>query len=46
MQGEMNFAVDGGCSPLRNVYSINRDYENIVSRLQKLGANSIEPHAS
>jgi UDP-N-acetylglucosamine 1-carboxyvinyltransferase len=27
-----------GTSILRNVYSINRGYENLVSRLQKLGA--------
>ncbi len=32
-----------GRSLLRNVYSINRGYEDIVSRLQKLGA-SIEAH--
>lgn len=32
-----------GRSTLRNVYSINRGYEDIVSRLQKLGA-SIESH--
>lgn len=34
-----------GHSLLRNVYSINRGYEDIVSRLQNLGA-SIETHAS
>ncbi len=28
-----------GTSILRNVYSINRGYENLVERLQKLGAN-------
>jgi UDP-N-acetylglucosamine 1-carboxyvinyltransferase len=33
-----------GRSLLRNVYSINRGYEDIVSRLQQLGA-SIEAHA-
>ena len=33
-----------GRSTLRNVYSINRGYEDIVSRLQKLGA-SIESHS-
>ena len=32
-----------GSSLLRNVYSINRGYEDIVARLQKLGA-SIETH--
>jgi UDP-N-acetylglucosamine 1-carboxyvinyltransferase len=32
-----------GHSTLRNVYSINRGYENIVRRLQELGA-SIESH--
>jgi len=32
-----------GRSTLRNVYSINRGYENIVRRLQELGA-SIEAH--
>ena len=32
-----------GRSLLRNVYSINRGYEDIVSRLQQLGA-SIEAH--
>ena len=34
-----------GHSTLRNVYSINRGYENIVRRLQELGA-SIEAHSS
>lgn len=34
-----------GRSTLRNVYSINRGYEDIVNRLKKLGA-SIEAHAS
>ncbi len=28
-----------GRSMLRNVYSINRGYEDIVSRLRKLGAS-------
>ena len=28
-----------GRSTLRNVYSINRGYEDIVNRLQKLGAS-------
>jgi UDP-N-acetylglucosamine 1-carboxyvinyltransferase len=32
-----------GRSLLRNVYSINRGYEDIVHRLQELGA-SIETH--
>jgi UDP-N-acetylglucosamine 1-carboxyvinyltransferase len=34
-----------GHSMLRNVYSINRGYEDIVARLESLGA-SIEAHAS
>lgn len=34
-----------GRSTLRNVYSINRGYEDIVERLKKLGA-SIEAHTS
>ena len=34
-----------GRSTLRNVYSINRGYEDIVTRLQKLGA-SIEASAN
>ncbi|MDB5244515.1 MAG: UDP-N-acetylglucosamine 1-carboxyvinyltransferase [Parcubacteria group bacterium] len=34
-----------GRSTLRNVYSINRGYEDIVARLQKLGA-SIEAHTT
>jgi UDP-N-acetylglucosamine 1-carboxyvinyltransferase len=29
----------GGKSVLRNIYSINRGYENLVARLQSLGAN-------
>ena len=36
-------AAPKGRSMLRNVYSINRGYEDIVERLQSLGA-SIESH--
>ena len=34
-----------GCSTLRNVYTINRGYEDLVPRLRQLGA-SIESHSS